>query len=124
LDAFLVIENQADSHNRLRSVLSTVDVMQLRLLIFAMSLLFLVAPQNKSQSERTRTPVEIWCGGDDDLTRRVCHAADNAFSTSSDFITTDIEQPGMLVVTVSHNVQWKELGKRTKVYLHGSVHFC
>ena len=75
--------------------------------------------QSKSLlSSPIRTPVEVWCGGDDDLTRRVCHAAVNSFTASSDFdlVDADEKKPGTLVVTVTENVDWKEIGKRTKVY--------
>jgi hypothetical protein len=73
--------------------------------------------QNKApRSNPTRTPVEVWCGGDDDLTRRVCHAVDNQLSASSEFTASDDVPPRTLIVTITENVRWKELGNRTKVY--------
>ena len=74
--------------------------------------------QNKSpQSNRIRTPVELWCGGDDSLTQRVCSAAYNALGASPNFKRVDVEEqkPGTLVVTITENVGWKEIGTRTKV---------
>ena len=74
--------------------------------------------QSKSPgSNPIRTPVEVWCGGDDALTQRVCEATVNSFAASSDFdlVDADEKKPGTLVVTVTENVDWKEIGQRTKV---------
>jgi hypothetical protein len=73
--------------------------------------------QNKSpHSKPVRTPFEVWCGGDDSLTQWVCDAADKALTASPDFFMPDETTPGTLVVTITENVEWKEIGKRTKVF--------
>ena len=62
-----------------------------------------------------QTPVEVWCGGDDGLTQGVCYALESAFESSADFVLSDGKPPGMLVVTIPTNVDWKKSGNRTKV---------
>jgi hypothetical protein len=64
----------------------------------------------------TKIPVEVWCGGDDMLTRGVCYALEDAFASSADFALSDGHPPGILVVTIPTNVDWKEKGKRTRVF--------
>lgn len=61
------------------------------------------------------TPVDVRCDGDDGLTQRVCAAVQNGFKSSQDFTLTSADEPGMLVVRIPTNVDWKQMGKRTKV---------
>ena len=92
--------------------------MQIGWLISVMTLLFSVGmlQNNSSQIARVRTPFEGWCGGDDDLTRRVCHAVDEALDASPDFVASDGKRWGTLLVTITENVRWKEIGNRTQVF--------
>ncbi|MDQ1637587.1 MAG: hypothetical protein QOF62_926 [Pyrinomonadaceae bacterium] len=62
-----------------------------------------------------RTPVEVWCGGDDMLTRGVCYATENAFESAADFVPSYGKKAGTFVVTIPTHVKWKERGDRTKV---------
>lgn len=50
------------------------------------------------------------------LTRGVCYALESAFESTSDFALSDGNPPGILVVTIPTNVDWKENGKRTRVF--------
>jgi|GEM_PF-1033112 len=78
--------------------------------------------QNESASLKpTKMLVEVWCGGDDNLTRGVCIFADKAFESSADFSLASGENKGTLVVTIPTNVNWKEINQRTRVFF--SVEF-
>jgi hypothetical protein len=88
----------------------------------SISLIFLLVvftsalcPNSAPPPEQTRTPVEVWCGGDDGLTTGVCQAVVEAFNSSPDFELSSGDMPGSLVVTIPTNVDWKEIGKRTRV---------
>ena len=89
--------------------------MQLTLIALTLVCLVPVFQKTGSPVKQNRTIVEVWCGGDDDLTRRVCHAVDSEFETSSDFLF-DEEKPGALIVTVAENVGWKQRGQRLRVF--------
>jgi hypothetical protein len=60
-------------------------------------------------------PVEVWGGGDDELTVRLRDALKDAFRSSSDFHLSSGERPGTLVITLPSNVGWKPVGGRTQV---------
>lgn len=64
----------------------------------------------------TQTPVDVWCGGDDAYTQGVCDAVEKAFASSPDFDFNSETKPGTLVVTIPTNVDWKQIGKRTRVF--------
>jgi hypothetical protein len=64
----------------------------------------------------TQTTVEVWCGGDDALTQGVCYALESAFESTADFVLSNGKRAGTLVVTIPTNVDWKESGKRTRVF--------
>ena len=66
--------------------------------------------------KQTQTLVEVWCGGDDNLTQGLCRALDSEFASTSDFVPSSGERPGTLIVTVPTNVDWKDSGKRTRVF--------
>lgn len=63
-----------------------------------------------------QTPVEAWCGGDDNLTRGVCYSLVTAFESTADFAVSDGEKAGTLVVRIPTNVEWKDIRKRTRVF--------
>ena len=75
-----------------------------------------VNQKQASSSQPTKTLVELWCGGDDSLTRGVCYAADKAFEASADFAFSDEEAKPQLVVRIPTNVDWKEKNQRTRVF--------
>lgn len=84
----------------------------MHLTLIALTLVCLVPVFQKASSP---TVVEVWCGGDDDLTRRVCHAVDSEFEASPDFVF-DQEKPSALIVTIAENVNWKQRGQRMRVF--------
>ena len=53
--------------------------------------------------KQSPTLVEVWCGGDDNLTQGVCRAVDHEFAS----IPT-------LIVTIPTNFDWEEREKRTR----------
>jgi hypothetical protein len=63
-----------------------------------------------------RTPVDVWCGGDDGLTRRLRDALESQFRSSPEFDLNAQTGPGTLVVTIPTHVDWKLDGQRTKVF--------
>lgn len=60
-------------------------------------------------------PVEVWCCGDDGLTRSLRAALENRFQSSSEFELNSAKKPGTLLVTIPTNVRWKQVGGRTRV---------
>jgi hypothetical protein len=62
-----------------------------------------------------RTPVEVWCGGDDGLTLGLRDALEKAFESSPDFNLTSRKIPGKLVVTIPTHVKWMQAEKRTYI---------
>ena len=62
-----------------------------------------------------KTMVEVWSGGDDGLTLRLRASLEKAFKSSPEFVLTNGKKPGTLIVTIPTNVEWKQVGKRTKV---------
>jgi hypothetical protein len=68
-----------------------------------------------ASAQTPRTLVEVWKGGDDGLTNKLADALKDAFKSSSDFQLSTGKKPGTLVATIPSNVEWKQVGKRTKV---------
>jgi hypothetical protein len=68
-----------------------------------------------SVTGEARIPVEVWCGGDDGLTRKLRDALENRFQASSEFQLSSGKKPGTLLVTIPTNVPWKQIGVRTRV---------
>ena len=89
--------------------------MQLNLLMLVLICLVPVSQKPASVAKQTRTLVEIWCGGDDNLTQGVCRAVDSELASTSNFVVSNGEKPGTLIITIPTNVDWKERGKRTRV---------
>jgi len=88
-------------------------------LLLAVIIAFSAVEANQKQasfSQPTKTLVELWCGGDDSLTRGVCYAVDKAFEASADFAFNDEEAKPQLVVRIPTNVDWKEKNQRTHVF--------
>jgi len=72
--------------------------------------------QTSRPVKQSQTLVEVWCGGDDNLTQGVCRALDTEVASSSDFVVSSGEKPGTLIIRIPTNVDWKERGKKTKVF--------
>jgi hypothetical protein len=64
---------------------------------------------------RKRTPVEFWHTGDDGLSQKLADRVERAFERSPDFILSTGRQSGALIVRIPTNVDWKQVGKRTRV---------
>lgn len=62
-----------------------------------------------------KTPVEVWCGGDDGLTRRLCEALEAQFGASPWFVLSNGKKPGTLLVTIPTHVRWTQGGGRTRL---------
>ena len=92
--------------------------MQIGLLLAAMIVVSSVEVNQKESAslKPTKMLVEVWCGGDDNLTRGVCIFAENAFASSADFALANEESKGTLVVRIPTNVNWKEINQRTRVF--------
>lgn len=61
------------------------------------------------------TPVELWRVGDDGLTIKFADALESEFKASRLFVLSCCNKPGTLVVTISKNVGWRRIGRRTQV---------
>jgi len=91
--------------------------MQMTLVASIMILVSLLPTEQKNlgTGNRRKTPVELWCVGDDDFSQRMRQAFFAAFESSPDFDLQEENKPGNLIVTIPENVGWKEVGKRTKI---------
>lgn len=69
-----------------------------------------------SGAQTDLVPVNIRANGDDGLTLRLEDAMRKAFADSKSFMVTDADASRYLVVTISRNVAWKEVGGRTRVF--------
>src|SRR5262249_52985809 len=78
-------------------------------------LVVLIAQSAVDASSAKATLVEVWSGGDDGLTLRFRATLENAFKSSSAFALSSGKKPGTLIVTIPTHVEWKQVGKRTKV---------
>jgi hypothetical protein len=72
-------------------------------------------PIEAVHGKQAPTLVEVWWVGDDGLTNRLIEAIEKAFKASSDFHLSSGKRPGTLVVTIPSNVDWEQVGSRTKV---------
>ena len=82
--------------------------------------LFLPVQNPAIEVKQSKTFVELWCGGDDNLTQGVCRALESEFASSRDFVVladeSSHERQVKLIVTIPTNVDWKERGRRTRVF--------
>ena len=94
--------------------------MQIHLLATILICLFLPIQNTAIDVKQSKTFVELWCGGDDNLTQGVCRALESEFASSRDFfIVADErshERQVRLIVTIPTNVDWKERGTRTRLF--------
>jgi hypothetical protein len=94
--------------------------MQINLLVVILVCLFPPVQNTATPVKQSQTPVELWCGGDDNLTQGVCRALDSEFASTQDFVIrtgeSSGERPVTLIVTIPTNVDWKERSKRTRVF--------
>lgn len=91
--------------------------MQMTLLASIIILVSAFPTQQKNPETRNqrKTPVKVWCVGDDMFSQGMCQAFFAAFESTPDFDYLDENQPGNLIVTIPENVGWKKVGKRTKI---------
>ena len=87
---------------------------KIRLVLTVAFLLIFVTFMETSSAKRNPTLVEVWVVGDDRLTARLRDALEDAFKSSPDFRLSSGKKPGTLLVTIPSNVEWKQVGKRTK----------
>ena len=92
--------------------------MQINLLVSVLIVLstFGIYQKKAPPPKSPQTPVEVWCGGDDVFTRGVCDALEDAFASTANFVPSNGKRPGTLVVRIPTNVNWKESGKRIRVF--------
>ena len=69
-----------------------------------------------TSAEKGRTSVEVWCGGDDNLTQGVCRNVYDEFASTTDFVLTEEGHTGALIVNIPTNVRWKQHGKRIRIF--------
>ena len=91
--------------------------MQMTLVASIMILVSLSPIEQKTlgTGKQKKTPVELWCVGDDVFSKAMCQAFFAAFKSSPDFNLQEEHKLGNLIVTIPENVGWKEVGKRTKI---------
>jgi hypothetical protein len=82
----------------------------------------LVAPCVAQGNRTTPIPVEVRCGGDDDLTLRLRDTLENAVKLSPYFSLSSGKLPGTLIITIPPNVGRDQSGIRTRVFY--SVEFA
>jgi|ERR1043165_697316 hypothetical protein len=90
--------------------------MQMNLLMLVLICLVPVFQKESSPVKQTPTLVEVWCGGDDNLTQGVCRALDREVASTPEFISSYGEKPGTLIVRIPTNVNWKENREGTTVF--------
>lgn len=89
--------------------------MKPKLLLITFLALVLALMSGRSSAQQKPTLVEVWCGGDDGLTLKLCDAVEHTFSTSPDFRMSIGRLAGTLLVTIPTNVGWKRVGKKTRI---------
>ena len=60
-------------------------------------------------------PVEVWCGGDDGLTSKVCDATEQAFRAAQDFPLRKADETAKYKVVIATNVDWKKVRGRLQI---------
>jgi hypothetical protein len=69
----------------------------------------------RTTSKAKPSPVEVFCGGDDGLTSRLRDASEQAFNATSDLPLATTDRHAVYEVVIPTNVNWKQVGGRTKV---------
>lgn len=72
--------------------------------------------QAQSAKHADAQPVAMWCGSEDELTRKVCDAADRAFRAAKDLPLITTQERAMYTVTIAPNVTWKIAGKQVQIF--------
>ena len=93
--------------------------MQIVLLATVLVCPFFPVQNTAIEVKQSKTFVELWCGGDDNLSQGLCHALESEFASSPGFIVLADESSHdkhvKLIVTIPTNVDWQERGTRTRV---------
>ena len=76
--------------------------------------LFAAACGTSGPSGKARL-VEVWRGGDDELTMRLKDTLESAFRSSPDFVLSSGKKPGTLLVTIPSRVRFKQVDLRRQV---------
>jgi hypothetical protein len=69
---------------------------------------------NPEIGTKGKTPVEVWCVGDDVFSKGMCQAFFAAFASTPDFALQDENKPGNLIITIPENVVGKTSGNARK----------
>jgi hypothetical protein len=88
----------------------------MQIIILLITLVGLAPVSEKTPTNQNKPVVEVRCGGDDNLTQGVCRNVYNEFASNPDFVITDEDNKGALIVSIPTNVRWKERGKRIRVF--------
>ena len=59
--------------------------------------------KNPATGKHTKTPVELWCVGDDVFSKGMCQAFFAAFESSPDFNLQEKNKLGNLIITIPEN---------------------
>ena len=90
--------------------------MQVNLIVVVLVCLVPIFQKTSTPVKQRQTIVEVWCGGDDNLTQGVCRTLDSEFASTSDFVVSSGETRGTLIVHIPTNVDWKQRGMKTRVF--------
>ena len=100
---------------QLRQLRSYADVVMAKMMRVFSALLIVVSSTASIGGTGKRTLVEFWHTGDDGLSQRLADQVERGFERSSDFTLSTGRQSGTLIVRIPTNVDWKQVGKRTRV---------
>ena len=98
------------SANRLKTSSLSVSFLSVAFLFITLECI------GQTVSETKASPVEVWCGGDDGLTSRLRDASEQAFNIASDLPLATKNRHAVYKVVIPTNVDWKQVGSRTKVF--------
>jgi len=79
------------------------------------ALLIAISASASFGGTRNRILVEFWHTGDDGLSERLADQVERAFERSPDFTLSTGRSSSALIVTIPTNVDWRQVGKRTRV---------
>jgi hypothetical protein len=83
--------------------------------LLAISLLIPPELSGQRTAQPTPQPVAVWCGGDDGLTSKLRDATEQAFKATRDLPLGTKDRHAVYKVLIPTNVDWKQVGSRTKV---------